>query len=159
VREDIDPVQAEALREAARRVLEFGEPVGAICRDWNERGIKPVAAKEWHNTSLVLTLISARLAGFREWQGQKYPTTQWPAIFDLDTHERLVKLFRDPARRPSPPCLPSLPGMVSAHHPGNGRRSRRTGDGTPSRPPSRHTVTIPLADFVIRNVLPWHAWM
>jgi site-specific DNA recombinase len=99
VREDINPVEAEALREAARRVLEFGEPVGAICRDWNQRGIKPVAAKEWQNTSLVLTLISARLAGFREWQGQKYPTTQWPAIFDLDTHERLVKLFRDPARR------------------------------------------------------------
>jgi site-specific DNA recombinase len=87
------------LREAARRVLEFGEPVGAICRDWNERGIKPVAAKDWQNTSLVLTLTSARLAGFREWQGQKYPTTQWPAIFDLDTHERLVKLFHDPARR------------------------------------------------------------
>jgi site-specific DNA recombinase len=99
VREDINPAEAEALREAARRVLEFGEPVGAICRDWNERGIKPVAAKEWQNTSLVLTLISARLAGFREWQGQKYPTTQWPAIFDLDTHERLVRLFRDPARR------------------------------------------------------------
>jgi site-specific DNA recombinase len=99
IREDTNPVEAEALREAARRVLDFGEPVGAICRDWNEHGPKPVAAKEWANTSLVLTLISARLAGFREWQGQKYATTQWPAIFDLDTHERLVKLFRDPARR------------------------------------------------------------
>jgi len=80
-------------------VLDFGEPIGAICRDWNEHGPKPVGAKQWQNTSLVLTLISARLAGFREWQGQKYPTTQWPAIFDLDTHERLVRLFSDPARR------------------------------------------------------------
>jgi hypothetical protein len=39
------------------------------------------------------------LTGLREWQGQKYPTTQWPAIIDTDTHERLVKLFGDPARR------------------------------------------------------------
>ncbi len=34
----------------------------------------------------------------REWQGKKYPA-QWPAIFDQDTHERLVKLFSDPSRR------------------------------------------------------------
>ena len=37
--------------------------------------------------------------GLREWQGQKYPTTDWPAIIDADTHEQLVKLFSDPARR------------------------------------------------------------
>jgi hypothetical protein len=38
-------------------------------------------------------LTSTRLAALREWQGQKYPTTQWPAIIDTDTHERLVRLF------------------------------------------------------------------
>ena len=45
------------------------------------------------------TLTSARLAGLREWQGQKYPTTQWPTIIDVGTHERLVKVFGDPTRR------------------------------------------------------------
>ena len=35
----------------------------------------------------------------REWQGKKYPTTQWPAIIEVDTYERLVRLFADPARR------------------------------------------------------------
>ena len=99
LREDINPVEAEALREAARRVLDNGEPVSAILRDWNKRGLKPVAAKAWSPTSLVCTLTSARLAGLREWQGKKYPTTQWPAIFDVDTHERLVRLFGDPQRR------------------------------------------------------------
>ena len=97
--EELHPAEAEALREAARRVLEFGEPVGSIIRDWHKRGIKPVAAEEWHNTSLICTLTSARIAGYREWRGQKYPTTQWPAIIDVDTHERLVRLFADPARR------------------------------------------------------------
>jgi site-specific DNA recombinase len=99
LREEIHPAEAEAIRDAARRILEFGEPVGAIMRDWTRRGIKPVAAATWSNSSLVYTLKSARIAGLREWQGQKYPTTQWPAILDRDTHERLVKVFADPARR------------------------------------------------------------
>ena len=99
LREELNPVEAEALKDAANRVLESVEPVGSIIRDWHERGIMPVAAREWSNTSLVYTLTSARIVGYREWQGQKYPTTQWPAILDRDTHERLVKLFSDPARR------------------------------------------------------------
>jgi site-specific DNA recombinase len=47
----------------------------------------------------VGTLVSPRIAGLREWHGQKYPTTEWPAIVDPDTHEKLVRLFADPARR------------------------------------------------------------
>jgi hypothetical protein len=79
-------------------VLEEGETVHSILRDWTRRGIKPVRAAQWWPTSLVGTLTSPRLAGLREWQGQKYPG-QWPAIIGVDTHERLVRLFADPARR------------------------------------------------------------
>jgi hypothetical protein len=35
----------------------------------------------------------ARLAGLREWQGQTYPSAGWPAIIDVDTHERLVRVL------------------------------------------------------------------
>ena len=98
IREEINPVEAEALRDAARRVL-LGETIGSVIRDWTARGIRPVAADEWSPSSLIYTLKSARIAGFREWQGNKYPTTQWPAIIDADTHERLARLFADPARR------------------------------------------------------------
>ncbi|HEV2372841.1 MAG TPA: recombinase family protein, partial [Streptosporangiaceae bacterium] len=98
LREEINPTEAEALQEAARRVL-AGETIGSVIRDWDKRGIRPVAASEWSPSSLIYTLKSARIAGFREWQGTKYPTTDWPAIIDTDTHERLVKLFADPARR------------------------------------------------------------
>ena len=72
------------------RVLEHGESVGSIVRDWTARGIKLVAVKQWWPTSIVGTLTSP-LAGLMEWQGKKYPATQWPAIIDVDTHERLVK--------------------------------------------------------------------
>ena len=97
LREEIDPVEAEALRDAAERVLR-GETVGSVIREWTQRGIRPSGGKKWEETSLVNTLKSPRLAGLREWQGEKFPAT-WPAIFDTDTHERLVKLFSDPSRR------------------------------------------------------------
>ena len=76
IREDINEAEADAIRDAATRLLEHGESVGSIARDWTARGIKPVAAKQWWPTSIVCMLTSARLAGLREWQGQKYPTTQ-----------------------------------------------------------------------------------
>lgn len=91
-------MNAPALADAAERVLR-GETVGSVIRDWTARGIRPVAAAEWSPSSLVGTLVSPRIAGLREWQGHKYPTAQWPAIIDADTHEQLVKLFSDPARR------------------------------------------------------------
>lgn len=97
LRDEINQVEAEALRDAAERVLR-GENIGTIIREWTERGIKPSGGKEWATTSLARTLKSPRLAGLREWQGKKYPA-KWPAIFDVDTHERLVKLLDDPSRR------------------------------------------------------------
>ena len=42
VREEINPAEADAIREAARRVLEEGDTVASILRDWTARGIKPV---------------------------------------------------------------------------------------------------------------------
>jgi len=98
LREELNPVEADALRDAAERVLN-GETTGSIIRDWTARGIKPKGGKEWSVTALVKTLTSPRIAGLREWQGKKYPAVGWPAIIDADTHERLVKLFSDPARR------------------------------------------------------------
>jgi hypothetical protein len=76
LREDINLAEADAIRAAARRVLEEGETVASILRDWTQRGIKPVHGKQWWPTTLVGTLTSARIAGLREWQGKKYPATQ-----------------------------------------------------------------------------------
>ena len=45
LREEINPVEAEAIRDAAARVLEHGESVASIARDWTARGIRPVAAE------------------------------------------------------------------------------------------------------------------
>jgi site-specific DNA recombinase len=97
LRDEINQVEAEALRDAAERLLR-GETTGSIIREWTRRGITPSGGQEWHVTSLTRTITSPRLAGLRQWQGKKY-AAEWPAIFDTDTHERLVKLFGDPSRR------------------------------------------------------------
>ena len=55
------------------RVLEHGESVGSIARDWIARGIKPVAAKQWWPTSIVGTLTSARLGGLAGVAGYEVP--------------------------------------------------------------------------------------
>jgi len=96
--EDINQPEADAIRDAAVRLLEHGESVRSIIRDWTARGIKPVAAKQWYPSTWVGTMTSARIAGLREWQGKTYPA-EWPAIIDVDTHERLVRMFADPGRR------------------------------------------------------------
>ena len=70
LREEINPVEAEAIRDAAVRVLEHGESVASIARDGTARGIRPVAAKQRGPTSIVGMLTSARLAGLRECQGR-----------------------------------------------------------------------------------------
>jgi hypothetical protein len=84
LREEINPVEAAAIRDAATRVLEHGESVASIARDWTARGIRPVAAKQWWPTSIVGTLTSPRLAGLRERQGRTYPVAGWSAIIDVD---------------------------------------------------------------------------
>jgi hypothetical protein len=42
VRGELDSVEAETLRDAARRILDQGETIGSIIRDWTQRGIKPI---------------------------------------------------------------------------------------------------------------------
>jgi hypothetical protein len=44
-------------------------------------------------------LISARIAGLREHNGEVVGDAAWPAIIDRATHDRLVGLLDDPSRR------------------------------------------------------------
>ena len=73
LREDINQPEADAIRDAAVRLLEHGESVRSIMRDWTARGIKPVAGRQWYPSTWVGMMTSPRLAGLREWQGQQVP--------------------------------------------------------------------------------------
>lgn len=93
--------EVAVLREAARRVL-AGEATHAIVQDFNTRGLTTTTGGRWQTTPLRRMLISPRLAGRAVLRGEDFGAGDWPAVFDQDTHDRLVALFRDPRRQHSP---------------------------------------------------------
>jgi len=54
--EEIEPAEAEAIKEAAARVLR-GESIRSIAFDFNDRGIKPVAGGRWAGSTLRRMLV------------------------------------------------------------------------------------------------------
>ena len=96
--EEIEPAEADAIKEAATRVLR-GESIRSIAFDFNDRGIKPVAGGRWAGSTLRRMLISPRIAGLREHNGEVVGKAVWPAIIEHATYDRLVGLLDDPSRR------------------------------------------------------------
>jgi len=92
----LDESEAALLREAARRVL-AGDSLRGICTEWNGKGICTSTGEKWVNTVLRRTLLSPRIAGFREHNGQLTPAV-WPAILDQKTWEALRAILTDPDR-------------------------------------------------------------
>jgi site-specific DNA recombinase len=85
-----------------------GESLRTIAFDFNKRGIKPAGAKKngenkidkWQGCTLRRVLISPRIAGLREHNGEVVGKSVWPTIIDEATHDRRVGLLKDPSRRP-----------------------------------------------------------
>ncbi len=107
IREELEPAEADAVREAVRRVL-GGESLRSIAFDFNKRGIRPAGGKKngaskidkWQGSTLRRVLLSPRIAGLREHNGEVVGKAVWPAIIDEATHDRLVGLLKDPHRPP-----------------------------------------------------------
>ena len=76
------------IREAVSRVLR-GESLRSIAFDFNKRGIKPAGGRErreqidkWQGSTLRRVLISPRIAGLHEHNGEVVGKAVWPAIID-----------------------------------------------------------------------------
>lgn len=96
-------IEAEAfvIRDAARRVL-ASESLRAVAADLNARGIPSPGGAPWQGVTLRQMLRRPSLAGLRTHRGVTVGTFDpdlHPPILDVDTHERLLALFDDPARR------------------------------------------------------------
>jgi DNA invertase Pin-like site-specific DNA recombinase len=122
VGEELEPAEADAVREAVSRVLR-GESLRSIAFDFNKRGIKPAGGKKngkskidkWQGSTLRRVLISPRIAGLREHHGEVVGKAVWPGIIDEATHDRLVGLLEDRSRRPlnyGRPRVHPLAGLV-----------------------------------------------
>ena len=101
VRED----EADILREVAERWL-AGEPMRALARDLQERGVPTVRGGAWSRTGLRKTLMSPRLAGIRvHRRGDDVRTVRlrdWTPVFSDELHGRLVAADSTSANRRAP---------------------------------------------------------
>lgn len=84
---------AHVIREVARRVL-TGEPIGAIARDLNERGITTTTGGPWDHGALKKLMLRPRLAGLVARHGRIVGTAAWPAILDRETWETVCAVLQ-----------------------------------------------------------------
>jgi len=93
-------IEAEAgvIRDAARRILE-GETLSSIVQEWNRRGVRTAGGGPWRVNSLSSILVQRRLAGLaNDAIAGAGPT--FPAIIDLETHQRLLALHASRQKGP-----------------------------------------------------------
>lgn len=93
--------EAAVIREAAARLL-AGEPVRAVFRDLNARGLFSATGVPWTHPTFRKTMLHARHAGLRTHKGQEMGTAVWPAIIPPETWRALVRTLNAPGRVTTP---------------------------------------------------------
>ncbi|MEY2454082.1 MAG: site-specific recombinase [Acidimicrobiaceae bacterium] len=81
---ELDPAEAELIREAARRMLD-GDNVYAISRDWFDRGVRSKRGAPISSSVLRNTLVAPRLVGDRAYHGEVVARDCFPAVLDRAT--------------------------------------------------------------------------
>jgi site-specific DNA recombinase len=94
----IIPIERDVLLDAAHRVI-AGESLRSIARDFNNFGLRPVAAPRWSAANLGKLLVNPRYVGRAVYRGVEVADGQWPAILDVATHEKVKAILSNPARR------------------------------------------------------------
>lgn len=93
--------EVELIHEAMRRALE-GESLRSVSEDWNSRGLQTVRGKRWSPTMVKRLLVSPRMAGLRQHQGEIIGDGAWEPVIDRATWEQLCAVLLDPSRRKPP---------------------------------------------------------
>lgn len=103
----VNDAEAAVLRELVARAL-AGDGLWKLCLDLNARGIRTSTGRPWQTQVLRRVLLRDRNYGYRKHQPTKrgkhvgpqrlYPGA-WDPIIDSETHERVVAMLTDPARK------------------------------------------------------------
>ena len=107
--ENVVPEEAEAIREAARRILD-GDALNAIARDFTSRGIMTSGGHEWSATQVKRMLWSPYASGQRE-LGGTLSAGKWPAIIEPTEHRRIRAVLAAHAK-PGRPAASALGGLL-----------------------------------------------
>jgi DNA invertase Pin-like site-specific DNA recombinase len=88
--------ERELIHEAVQRLI-AGDSLRGIVTDWLKRGEQTPAGGKWHNVNLRRMLLSPRLIGKRQHNGQLYPG-DWEPIVTVEEYEAVRAILEDPAR-------------------------------------------------------------
>lgn len=94
--------EAKLVREAATRSL-AGESLYAIANDWNDRPVATVTGAKWTTTHIRTLLLSPRVAGLRQHDGETFPAI-WEPILDRETWEQVGRTLRTRSRARTRPA-------------------------------------------------------
>ncbi len=92
------PMQAEVIREAAKRFL-AGEAPYRIAQDFNARGITAARGGSWNLTQIRRLLTNVAYISQRKHQGEIMGKGDWPPILDEATFQRCAAKFANPSRK------------------------------------------------------------
>ncbi len=110
--------EAEAIRQAARAVLDEGASWRSIARAWDEAGLLTARGNPWRPASVRRTLTAPHLAGLRLHRGEVVGQAEWDPILSRVDHERLAAMIRK--GRPTTPTRRLLSGLLVCGKCGSG---------------------------------------
>jgi len=95
--DELDPEQAEVIRQAARLLL-AGRSLRSTAAHLNDIGAPTPRGKPWQSATLRQVLLRERNAGRRVHRGQVIGDGRWAPLYSADTHDRVLTLLTDPSR-------------------------------------------------------------
>jgi site-specific DNA recombinase len=95
---EVVPDEARELVAAFDKFVK-ATPLGAIVRDFNERGVKTVTGAAWAPGTLRDLMLRPRLAGLASSSGEILGKAQWEPIIPEPRWREAVALLKDPSRR------------------------------------------------------------
>jgi DNA invertase Pin-like site-specific DNA recombinase len=100
LRDEIEPGEAEIVKECKRRIL-AGESMRSVVGDLNTRGIATSTGGKWSMQGMRTMLRSGRIAGLRERKGVVVGKAVWPAIISVEEHKQLRALLDSRGTNPT----------------------------------------------------------
>lgn len=97
-RTTVHPGEARIIRDLAGRLL-AGESLVSLTQWLHDNDTHTVTGKQWRTPTVRALLLSPRIAGLREHQGQVIGKAVWEPIIPETQREQIVALLTDPARR------------------------------------------------------------
>jgi len=92
------PEEVERIREAATRIL-AGDTLSQIVNDWNQRPVPTVRpGRRWSLSGVKRLLVTPRIAGQRQHQGEIIGPAIWEPVLDMATWLQCRAILNDPAR-------------------------------------------------------------